>query len=112
MSVINSAVEIEDEFSIKILDEIHRYGAELYRSIFSLKTEHTIGLSATPEREDEGDFAIRYGAGKIVYSLDNLEELKERFHLCTIRVPFTLEEYEKYMELQREYRQILFFSGM
>lgn len=112
ISVINSAVEIREKFSIKILDEIHHYGAELYRGIFSLKTNHTIGLSATPEREDEGDFAIRYGAGRIVYSLDNLEELKERFHLCTIRVPFTIKEYEEYMELQKEYRQILFFSGM
>ncbi|MBU1030359.1 MAG: DEAD/DEAH box helicase [Nanoarchaeota archaeon] len=109
LSVINTASKLEfnTPFTIKILDEIHHYGSELYTGIFSLQTDHTIGLSATPEREDEGDLAIRYGAGKIVYSLSNVEELKERFHLCNIRVSLELTEYQRYMDLQREYYQLL-----
>lgn len=115
LSVINTASKLElinEEIAIKVLDEIHHYGAELYQSIFSLRSKHTIGLSATPERNDEGDLAIRFGAGKIVYSLHDLDELKKRFSLCTIRVPFTTGEYSEYIELQREYRQILAMKGI
>jgi len=114
LSVINSAskLEFKQKFKIKILDEIHHYGSELYTSIFSLETEHTIGLSATPEREDEGDLAIRYGAGKIVYSLDNVKDLKERFSIINIRVPLTLNEYKEYMDNQNEYYKLLSISGI
>lgn len=114
IAVINSAakMELQKEYTIKVLDEIHHYGAELYQSIFSLSTNHTVGLSATPEREDEGDLAIRYGAGKIVYSLSNVAELRERFSLWTIRVPFTLDEYQHYTDLQNEYYKLLHIAGM
>ncbi|MGM5479877.1 MAG: DEAD/DEAH box helicase [Nanobdellota archaeon] len=115
LSVINSASRAEfdaDLFTIKILDEIHHYGADLYSSIFSVHSLHTIGLSATPEREDEGDLAIRYGAGSIVYSLDNLDDLRERFSLCTIRVPLSSQEYIRYADLRKEYRRMLAITGM
>ncbi|MGM5481372.1 MAG: DEAD/DEAH box helicase [Nanobdellota archaeon] len=115
LSVINSAAVAgfkPESFRIKILDEIHHYGAELHAGIFSVRTLHTIGLSATPEREDEGDLAIRFGAGGIVYSLDNLDELRERFSLCTIRIPLTIEEYGRYNDLRSEYRRMLAITGM
>ncbi len=114
VSVINSAskLEFEKEYAVKILDEVHHYGSELYTSIFSLKTPHTIGLSATPEREDEGDLAIRYGAGRIVYSLNNLEELKRMFKMITIRVPLNTGEYHAYMELQDEYYKLLHMAAI
>ncbi|MFW5866019.1 MAG: DEAD/DEAH box helicase [Nanoarchaeota archaeon] len=115
LSVINSAAVAgfkPNTFRIKILDEIHHYGAELYAGIFSVQTLHTIGLSATPEREDEGDLAIRFGAGGLVYSLDNLEDLRKRFSLCTIRIPLTPEEYGRYTDLRSEYRRMLAITGM
>ncbi|MFP4645182.1 MAG: DEAD/DEAH box helicase [Candidatus Woesearchaeota archaeon] len=115
LSVINSAAVAgfkPDSFRIKILDEIHHYGAELHAGIFSVQTLHTIGLSATPEREDEGDLAIRFGAGGIVYSLDNLDELRERFSLCTVRIPLTGAEYGRYNDLRGEYRRMLAITGM
>lgn len=104
LSVINTAstLPFSSSFSLKILDEIHHYGAPLYTSIFSLSSPHTIGLSATPQREDEGDLAIRYGAGEIVYTLDHIDELLEQFSIWSIRVPFTMEEYDKYSEYQLE----------
>lgn len=113
LAVINSAakLELKEEYKIKILDEIHHCGAALYQSIFSIPTHHTIGLSATPEREDDGDLAIRYGAGKIVYSLDMVEELLLRFSMINIRVHFTAEEYAEYMQAYNEYRKLLFFAG-
>lgn len=115
LSVINTASKLDlvnEEIAIKVLDEVHHYGAELYQGVFSLKSKHTIGLSATPERGDEGDLAIRYGAGKIVYSLHDLNELKERFEICTIRLSFTNNEYNEYKELQTEYRKILLIKGI
>jgi len=114
ISVVNSAAKLEftKTYTIKIFDEIHHYGAELYQSIFSIPTQHTIGLSATPEREDEGDLAIRYGAGKIVYSLSNIKELRERFSLWTVRVPFTMDEYQQYTDIQNEYYKLLHIAGI
>ncbi len=114
ISVINTASKLGfvNSFEIKVLDEIHHYGAELYQGIFSIKTKHTIGLSATPEREDEGDLAIRYGAGKIVYYLHNIDELRERFKMFTVRVPLSLNEYTRYMDFQNEYYKILAMAAL
>ncbi len=114
ISVINTAATqpFTKTFSLKILDEIHHYGAQEYQAVFDISTEHTIGLSATPERNDQGDLAIRYGAGSIVYSLHNLEELRERFSLCTILVPFTQQEMSSYQQLERDYRQLLIAGNL
>ena len=109
ISVINTAAKqpFTARFSIKVLDEIHHYGAELFQDVFGIPSDHTLGLSATPERDDEGDLAIRYGAGSIVYSLHNLDELRERFSLCTIAVPFIPPEMHAYQEARNEYLRML-----
>lgn len=114
ISVINTATKkpFTSTFRLKILDEIHHYGADLFQEVFGIKTLHTIGLSATPEREDEGDYAIRYGAGKIVYSLHNLAELKKRFSICTIRIPFSPDEYKEYTSLYKDYKQLLLYANI
>jgi superfamily II DNA or RNA helicase len=114
ISVINTAAKnpFAHNFCIKVLDEIHHYGAELFQDIFAVSTPHTIGLSATPEREDEGDLAIRYGAGSIVYSLHNLEELRERFSLCTIFIPFIPPELHAYQEARQEYQRMLIIGNL
>lgn len=114
ISVINTASKhlFSTTFVVKILDEVHHYGAEQFRDIFALQTNHTIGLSATPERNDEGDLAIRYGVGSIVYSLHNLNELRERFSLCTILIPFSSTEMERYRELRLEYQRMLIIGGL
>lgn len=113
ISVINTAAKIPFtcEFNLKIFDEIHHYGAPLYTSVFSIPSKYTIGLSATPQREDEGDLAIRYGAGEIVYTLDHIDELLEQFSLWSIRVPLTLEEYDNYSEIQLEISRLMGLLG-
>ncbi|USN45472.1 MAG: DEAD/DEAH box helicase [Candidatus Woesearchaeota archaeon] len=114
IAVINSATShsFVSTFRMKVLDEIHHYGAELYQGIFSVPTMHTIGLSATPERDDEGDLAIRYGAGKIVFELENLAELQERFTLFTVRVPLTISEYQRYVDLRGQYKKLLVIGNL
>jgi superfamily II DNA or RNA helicase len=115
VGVINSVCDSswnEELFLVKVLDEIHHYGSQQFQSVFTITTPHTIGLSATPEREDEGDLAIRYGAGSVVYHLSTLEQLKEHFSMCTLRVPFTPEEYGRYVELRAEYKKLLVLGNI
>lgn len=109
LSVINSAsrCDFKTEFKIKILDEIHHYGAQIYSSIFSIKTDHTIGLSATPQRDDEGQFVIDKGAGNVVYTLDHADELIDHFSIWSIRTKLTMDEYQTYTDYQLELSKLL-----
>lgn len=109
LSVINTAAKLpfQSKFILKVFDEIHHYGAPLYTSVFSIQSKYTIGLSATPQREDEGDLAIKYGVGDVVYTLDHIDELLEQFSLWSIRVPFTKEEYDQYSDVQLEINRLM-----
>jgi superfamily II DNA or RNA helicase len=51
--VINSAIKIDQEVDMLVLDEIHRYAAESFRNIFiRVGCLYILGLTATLERED------------------------------------------------------------
>jgi len=51
--VINSAIKIDHEVDMLVLDEIHRYAAESFRNIFiRVGCLYILGLTATLERED------------------------------------------------------------
>jgi superfamily II DNA or RNA helicase len=51
--VINSAIKQKHKVDMLVLDEIHRYAAESFRSIFdNVLSSYILGLTATLERED------------------------------------------------------------
>jgi superfamily II DNA or RNA helicase len=51
--VINSAIKQKHKVDMLVLDEIHRYAAESFRSIFNnVLSDYILGLTATLERED------------------------------------------------------------
>ena len=51
--VINSAVKVEHNCDLLILDEVHRYAAETFKEIFRRSAyKYILGLTATLERED------------------------------------------------------------
>jgi superfamily II DNA or RNA helicase len=51
--VINSAIKEIHNVDMLVLDEIHRYAAESFRTIFTnVTSKYILGLTATLERED------------------------------------------------------------
>lgn len=73
-----------DSKLLLIADECHRFGAKERSKIFSTKRAYNLGLSATPEREDENkEFDAGYeksvvgqNLGKIIYDFNLLEALE------------------------------------
>lgn len=61
-----------------VIDECHRAGTEAYGSVLTTDAQHTLGLSATPERPDQGHVEIVYpGIGDPVYRYDLLRALDD-----------------------------------
>lgn len=44
----------DKQFTLKVIDEVHHIGAQYYIRLFGIHSRYSIGLSATPYREDEG----------------------------------------------------------
>ena len=66
-----------------VVDECHRIGAPSYSVICDWKTDHVLGLSATPERysDEEGTDRLVGFCGKIVHSY-SIDEAMEDDRLC------------------------------
>jgi len=73
ISKINSTGE---SFDFMIADECHHYGANIFSNIFKYKTKYSLGLSATPEREEDpqGTNKIVEGLGKKIFELNHLDD--------------------------------------
>lgn len=89
------------EHLLMIVDECHRAGSAERRSIFETPRKYSLGLSATPEREDadtkdamtdygieSGDAVLTRELGEIVYSLNYAEAIA-----MGVLAPFCIEHY-------------------
>lgn len=99
-----------------IVDECHKAGANQAKNIFQIDPAFTLGLSATPERNDESDnYFDDYGfndstlgkaLGPIIfdYTIDQCFEdgLLAPFEVHHIGLPLTKDESEKYRLLSNE----------
>jgi superfamily II DNA or RNA helicase len=66
--------DIFSEYRLSIWDEAHHLGAECFsRSMSIIQTKYTLGLSATPEREDGLSCIFKYFLGDFVYYEKNRE---------------------------------------
>jgi superfamily II DNA or RNA helicase len=63
-----------------VVDECHRIGAPSYEEICSMSCSKVLGLSATPERFDEGDERVRLLCGSVIHEY-NLEDAIKDKHL-------------------------------
>ena len=58
------------DFGLVIYDEVHHLGARKFsKSLQKTSFEYTIGLSATPERQDDTMFVVNWNIGEILYSM-------------------------------------------
>lgn len=102
--VVNSAVSddnlrnINDSkvFDFMIADECHHYGSNLFSKIFEIKTNWSLGLSATPEREGdkEGTCKIVGGLGEKIFELNHLDDPSAIPHFVIWSVLINLDDEE------------------
>ena len=89
-----------------VVDECHRIGAPSYEEICSLTCSKVLGLSATPERFDEGDERVRLLCGPVIHEY-NLEDAIKDKHLTEYvynihTVNLDSEEEQSYDEIKLE----------
>ena len=86
-----------------VADECHRYGAEGFSRALKPNYQATLGLSATPERQDDGiERHVLPGLGPVVYRYLHggalRDEVIAEFAVAFIGVSFTHDERETYDE--------------
>tara|TARA_B100000767_G_scaffold275710_1_gene314563 strand:- start:4161 stop:6308 length:2148 start_codon:yes stop_codon:yes gene_type:complete len=89
-----------------VVDECHRIGAPSYEEICSMSCSKVLGLSATPERFDEGDERVRLLCGPVIHEY-NLEDAIKDKHLTEYvynihTVNLDSEEEQAYDEIKLE----------
>ena len=110
--IVNSAVK-EDAikkiheakpFQFMIADECHHYGSNIFSKIFKVKAKYSLGLSATPERDDEGTERLEKGLGKKVFELNHLDDPSSipHFTIWSILVDLNDDETSSYEKNKEE----------
>ena len=96
------------EHLLLIVDECHRSGARGMSAVLKTACKYSLGLSATPEREDDADSGyndstVGKALGKIVFELNLVDAIREglvpKFTINHYGLPLAPEErntYEKY----------------
>ncbi len=110
--VINSAVKINRACDLLILDEIHRYAADVFGLIFtSMTTKAILGLTATIKRSDERHLMLLEHAPTIC-TISFKEALKEGyispFLVYNLGLIMSKEEQLEYETISKSY--IYYFS--
>src|SRR5271157_2698123 len=93
-----------------VADECHRAGAKEMSSVFKSKRRWSLGLSATPEREDDDDAGydeslLGKALGRIIYDFTLADALREglvpKFTIHHYGLSMTAEERRRYEALSR-----------
>src|SRR5579884_346578 len=98
-----------DGFGLLVVDEVHHLPARAYRSIAGkVNAPFRLGLSATPERSDDGHEALPDLVGPIVYR-KSAAELARDEHIASysekrLFVDLSAEEQLRYDQLMAEYK--------
>jgi superfamily II DNA or RNA helicase len=93
-----------------IVDECHRSGAESFSKIFDADFDFSLGLSATPERSDEGELEFIYPRiGPKIFEYSLLQALDDRvlsdLTALNLYVDFSPSERSKWERNQTDFSQ-------
>ena len=111
--VINTArskaavVESQAQRLILIADECHRYASQENSRALAIRTDASLGLTATAEREfDDGlDSVLIPALGEIIFDYSLTDAIRDRvvnqFELINIQVPLAASEEEEIARLTR-----------
>ena len=121
VGVCNSVSAYADRFGDKykdnlffIADECHRYKGEVMRKIFEIKRKYSLGLSATPDVEQEGvqeyDQVLTRELGNIFFSLNYDDAVRAgflpEFEICHVGLPLAGDEGNCYRRLSDEITRV------
>lgn len=93
-----------------VVDECHRSGSKDMSRVFKASRAYNLGLSATPEREDDvdtgyDDSIVGKEVGRIIYEFNLIDALREglvpKFTINHYGLPLSKDEKGKYEELSR-----------
>ncbi len=93
-----------------VVDECHRSGSKDMSRVFRASRAYSLGLSATPEREDDADTGyddsiVGKEVGRIIYEFNLIDALREglvpKFTINHYGLPLNRDEKGKYEELSR-----------
>jgi superfamily II DNA or RNA helicase len=95
--VINTALKIlplkDYKNHLIIADECHRMAAPSFQRVFDITYQKSLGLSATPEREDTGLQILTNLIGDIIYEYGYEDALEagviSDFKVCAVQIPLT-----------------------
>ena len=92
--------------SLLVVDECHRIGGQSFEKICNWKPEKVLGLSATPERYDDGLVRMTNLCGEVIHEYNLEDAIKDghltRYLYCIEEVSLTNEESENYNKLKDE----------
>jgi superfamily II DNA or RNA helicase len=101
VSMLNYDKEIFDGFGMAIFDECHHLGAEVFsRSLMKINCPYTLGLSATPKRNDGLTTVFHWYLGPTVYQIKKREDKNVLVHI-----------YKYYSEHPAYSQEVLNFMG-
>lgn len=105
--VINTAVKVNRFCDLLILDEIHRYAADVFGLIFSkVSFKAILGLTATLKRADMRHFLLTTHA-PVVCNISISEALREGyispFLVYNLGIPMNEADKETYKEITKKY---------
>lgn len=103
---------LADKFGFVVFDEVHHLPSPKYRIIAeTLIAWKRMGLSATPEREDELHVELSQLVGPVVYRKSPTELQKQkhiaRFEIKRIEVPLDPKYEQEYREFMYKYKEAL-----
>jgi superfamily II DNA or RNA helicase len=98
-----------DGFGLLVVDEVHHLPARAYRGIAGkVNAPFRLGLSATPERSDDGHEALGALVGPVVFRRSPAELSRDRYIASykekRIFVDLTSDEQIRYDQLMAEYK--------
>jgi superfamily II DNA or RNA helicase len=102
---------IGNKFGFIIFDECHHLPAKVYQTAAKMCiAPYRLGLTATPEREDEGENDLYRLVGPIIYQI-HIDQLKKNvlapYETRKIYVPLTDEELLEYKTARKEYTDFI-----
>jgi superfamily II DNA or RNA helicase len=122
LGVINTVARVAqtppDDQVFLIVDECHRAASKIFRGIFAFRTDASLGLSATPERQyDEGlEEVLIPNLGPVIFRYTYKEALADGvivpFSLNNILFDFEPQELKQYEKLTTAIRIAIQKYGM
>jgi len=97
-----------DEFGLVIFDECHHLGAEVFsKALAKTNCKYTLGLSATPKRDDGLSKVFEWYLGPIIYQIK-----KRDIEEVNVKIVKYCSEDEKYCKEEKNFKGLLNTSKM